>query len=57
MPLRPAYVTDFGRVLPTVVEDVVIEGWTYNLGPHQLPRIVRLENGFVAEIKHLGYGF
>jgi hypothetical protein len=46
-----------GRVYPSVVEDVVIEEWTYNLGPHQLVRIVRLENGFVADIKHLGYGY
>ena len=34
-----------------------IEEWTYNLGPHQLMRVVRLENGYVAEIKHLGYGY
>ena len=51
------YVSDFGRVFPGVVEEVVIEEWTYNLGPHQLIRVVRLENGFVAEIKHLGYGY
>ena len=52
-----AYVADFGRVLPGLVEDVVIEEWTYNLGPHQLIRVVRLENGYVAEIKNLGYGY
>ena len=40
-----------------IVEEVVIEEWTYNLGPHQLIRVVRLENGFVADIKHLGYGY
>ena len=51
------YVSHRGRVLPGIVEEVVIEEWTYNLGPHQLMRVVRLENGFVAEIKHLGYGF
>jgi hypothetical protein len=39
------------------VEDVVIEEWTFNFGPHQLMRVVRLENGTVAEIKYLGYGF
>jgi hypothetical protein len=49
------YVSDFGRVFPGVVEEVVIEEWTYNLGPHQLMRVVRLENGLVADIKHLGY--
>jgi hypothetical protein len=51
------YVSHYGRFIPGVVEEVVIEEWTYNLGPHQLMRVVRLENGFVAEIKHLGYGF
>jgi hypothetical protein len=51
------YVSDFGRVIPGVVEEVVIEEWTYNLGPHQLMRVVRLENGLVADIKHLGYGY
>lgn len=51
------YVADFGRVLPGILEEVVIEEWTYNFGPHQLIRVVRLENGFVADIKHLGYGY
>jgi hypothetical protein len=52
-----SYVTDLGRVFPGFVEEVVIEEWTYNLGPHQLIRVVRLENGFVADIKYLGYGY
>lgn len=52
-----SYVTDLGRVFPGVVEEVLIEEWTYNLGPHQLMRVVRLENGLVADIKHLGYGY
>jgi hypothetical protein len=52
-----SYVSDFGRVFPGVVEEIVIEEWTYNLGPHQLIRVVRLENGFVADIRHLGYGY
>ena len=51
------YVSGLGRVLPGVVEEVVIEEWTYNLGPHQLIRVVRLENGFVADIRHRGYGY
>ena len=38
-------------------EEVRIEEWTYNLGPHQLMRLVRLENGVVADIKQLGYGY
>ena len=46
-----------GAPIPTLIEEVVIEEWTYNLGPHQLVRVVRLENGFVADITHLGYGY
>jgi hypothetical protein len=52
-----AFVDRFGRVFPTLVEDIVIEEWTFNRGRHQLVRVVRLENGYVAGIKHLGYGF
>jgi hypothetical protein len=52
-----AFVDRFGRVVPTLVEDIVIEEWTFNLGPHYLVRVVRLENGYVADIKYLGYGF
>jgi len=37
--------------------EVVIEEWTYNLGPRKLMRLVRFENGFVAEVKTLGYGY
>lgn len=51
-----SYRADFGRVYPGLVEELVIEEWTYNLGPQQLMRVVRLENGLVADIKHLGYG-
>ena len=51
------YVSKLGHVYPGVVEEVVIEEWTYNLGPNQLIRVVRLENGYVADIKHLGYGY
>ena len=47
----------FGRPYPGVVEEVLVEEWTYNLGPRQLMRVVRLENGFVADIKLLGYGY
>jgi hypothetical protein len=51
-------VGNFGRVyVPSYVEEVLIEEWTYNLGPYQLMRTVRLENGVVAEIRNLGYGY
>jgi hypothetical protein len=43
--------------IPGFAEEVWIEEWTYNFGPNQLMRLVRLENGFVADIKHLGYGY
>jgi hypothetical protein len=37
--------------------EVVVEEWTYNLGPRKLMRLVRFENGFVTEVKTLGYGY
>ena len=50
------YVRDW-RPYPGVIDEVVVEEWVFNRGPHQLMRSVRLENGFVAEIKSLGYGY
>jgi hypothetical protein len=48
----------FGRVyVPGYVEEVLVEEWTYNLGPYQLMRNVLLENGVVKEIRNLGYGY
>jgi Protein of unknown function (DUF2845) len=38
-------------------EEVQIEEWTYNFGPRRFMRLVVFENGFVADIKPLGYGF
>jgi len=51
--------TSTGRIytLPGFVEEIVVEDWTYNFGPYQLMRQVRLENGFVADFKTLGYGY
>ena len=40
-----------------LLEDVVVEEWTYNFGPRKLMRQVRLENGLVEEVRELGYGF
>jgi len=37
--------------------EVLVEEWTYNFGPHRLMQLVRFENGFVADIDQLGYGF
>lgn len=39
------------------VVEVLVEEWTYNLGPHRLMRVVRFENGLVTEITHIGYGY
>ena len=54
-----SYVDEYGRTyfFPGLTQEVVVEEWTYNLGPHQFMRVVRLENGFVAEVKQLGYGY
>ena len=38
-------------------EEVLVEEWTYNFGPRRLMQLVRFENGFVADIKQLGYGY
>jgi hypothetical protein len=54
--LQLPYVRDW-RPYPGMIEEVVVEEWIFNRGPRQLMRSVRLENGFVAEIKSLGYGY
>ena len=38
-------------------EEVVVEEWTYNFGPHRLMRRIRFENGFIRSITQLGYGY
>jgi hypothetical protein len=47
---RPYYIGDDYMEVP-------VESWTYNLGPNKLMRRVRFENGIVAEIETLGYGY
>jgi hypothetical protein len=51
------FVTDDWRVYRGSIQEVLVEEWVLNRGPGQLMRLVRLENGFVAEIKSLGYGY
>jgi len=41
----------------TVEVPVMVEQWTYNLGPHRLMRVVHLEDGRVTQIETMGYGF
>src|SRR5688572_32781084 len=52
---RP-YFAGSGIYVRGALEEVVVEEWTYNLGPRLLMRGVLLEDGYVEEIKHLGYG-
>lgn len=37
--------------------EVPVESWTYNLGPNKLMRRLRFEDGIVADIETLGYGY
>lgn len=39
------------------VVEVVVEEWTYNLGPRKLMRVVRFEDGVVTKVDTLGYGY
>ncbi len=52
------YHNHFGQVLFTGLhEEIRIDEWTYNFGPSKLMRVIRMENGIVREIRHLGYGY
>jgi hypothetical protein len=55
--LAPRQVYARGRPLRGFINDVVVEEWTYNFGRLKLMRVVRIENGVVAEIRTLGRGF
>ncbi len=55
--VEPHAVFWYGRYLPGFLQDVVVENWTYNFGPHRLMRVVRIENGTVENIEPLGYGY
>lgn len=37
--------------------EVEVEAWIYNLGPNKLMRRLRFEDGVVAQIETLGYGY
>jgi hypothetical protein len=51
------YTDDHGRTWHGFIEDVQIEEWTYNLGPYQLMRRIRVENGVVTDVRELGRGY
>ncbi len=40
-----------------IVSYVTIDDWTYNFGPNQFQHQLTLENGRVAHIESLGYGY
>lgn len=42
---------------PWVVEQVIIEEWTYNFGPHSFLYHLRFENGILDDISTGPYGF
>lgn len=46
-----------GRYFPGLLQEVVVEDWTYNFGPNKLMRQVRIVDGIVSEIELLGYGY
>jgi len=52
-----SYFMESGVRLPGAIEEVVVEEWTYNLGPRLLMRLVVLENGYVEDVRPLGYGY
>ncbi len=55
---RRSYYNRYDRVLYTgLFEEVLIQEWTYNLGPNKLMRVVKMENGVVVDVRHLGYGY
>lgn len=36
---------------------ILVEKWTYNFGPFKLMRVLHFENGYLAEVETLGYGY
>jgi hypothetical protein len=54
--VRPVTYSLYGHYWSSY-EKVVVEEWTYNLGPQSFIRIVRFENGEVVEIETGDYGF
>lgn len=57
--LRPPVVWYYGRPvnLGGGYVEVLVETWTYNLGPQKLMRRIVFEDGAVVDIETLGYGY
>jgi hypothetical protein len=56
--LVPAVIWRNGRRIriPGGDREVIVEFWTYDLGPNRFMRQFKVEDGVVVEIKTLGYG-
>jgi hypothetical protein len=58
--LRPPIIWYYGRPVRVAGDsyiEVLVETWTYNLGPNKLMRRLTIEDGEVVEIETLGYGY
>lgn len=44
-------------VLDDIVISIAVEEWLYNFGPHRLIYWLRFENGYLARMGTLGYGY
>lgn len=58
--LRPPIVWYYGhpvRIAGGGEVEVLVEIWTYNLGPNKLMRRLTIEDGEVVGIETLGYGY
>jgi hypothetical protein len=57
--LRRPVIWRHGRPWPVSDDpvEVPVERWLYNFGPNRLMRRLRFEDGILAEITTLGYGY
>lgn len=46
-----------GQVYDQVSVEIVVEEWDYNFGPQRLSRRITFEDGVVAKITSIGYGY
>jgi Protein of unknown function (DUF2845) len=45
------------RIVEGAAVEIQIETWIYNFGPDQLMEKVRFEDGIVASVESMGYGY
>jgi len=46
-----------GRVVDSSAVEIQVETWIFNFGPDQLMEKVRFEDGIVASVESMGYGY